>query len=451
MSKNNSIDMVHGPLVKSILIFAIPMMGTSLLQILFNAVDTVVVGKFAGEIALAAVGATGSLCFLLTSLFNGLSMGSNVVIATAIGRKDEDSIQKAVHTAITLAGGSGIVLAFLGIFLSKPLLTLMSTPSDIIDLSTLYMRIYFMGAFFMLLYNFGSSILRSKGETKKPLYFLAISGVLNVVLNLIFVIYLHMSVAGVAIATVISNALSAYLVISTLMKTKDITHLDVHRLGVDSKMALDIVKIGIPAGIQGMVFSLSNVVIQSSINSFDSSTIIAGNSAGANIEGFVYIGMTAFSQACITFTGQNMGAKNYQRIPHIVWMTLLFTIIGGFGIGFTMWTFGDFFLSFYTNENAVVAVGMIRLTYVALLLVLNGMLDVFVCSLRGMGHSSLPTIVMILGICGVRLLWIATVFNHYQTLESIYMCFPVSWIITGIVEACIWFRKYKKLGVIHES
>ena len=446
MSLNKQMDMVNGPLVKNILYFAIPMMGTSFLQILFNAVDTIVVGKFAGETSLAAVGATGSLCFLLTSLFNGLSMGSNVVIATSIGKKDEDTVQKGVHTALTLAAISGIVLAFLGFFLSKPLLKLMSTPSDIIDLSTLYMRIYFLGAFFMLLYNFGSSILRSKGDTKNPLYFLAISGILNVVLNLIFVIYFHMDVAGVAIATVISNALSAFLVISTLLKTNDMTHLDLHKLGIEPSIALNIVRIGIPAGISGMVFSLSNVVIQSSINSFDSSTIIAGNSAGANIEGFVYIGMTAFSQACLTFTGQNMGAKNYKRIPQIVWLTLLFTVIGGFGIGFGIYSFGEFFLGFYTNESAVVSIGMIRLTYVALLLVLNGILDVFVSSLRGMGHSTLPTLIMIIGICGVRLLWIATIFNQYQTLESIYMCFPISWIITGIIEAIFWYVNLKKMN-----
>ena len=440
-----TMDMVHGPLLKNICIFAVPLMFTSFLQIMFNAVDTIVVGKFAGEVALAAVGATGSLCFLLTSIFNGLGTGSNVVIATLLGKADEERVQKAVHTSMTMATISGIFLALLGIFLSKPLLSMMSTPADIIDLSALYMRIYFVGAIFMLIYNFGSAILRSKGDTKRPLYFLGISGIVNLVLNLLFVISFDMSVAGVALSTVISQVLAAGLVCYTLMNENDIIRLDIRKLGMDWSIAWDIIKIGVPAGIQGMVFSLSNVVIQSSINSFDSSIIVAGNSAGANIEGFVYIGMTAFSQAAITFTSQNVGAKNYSRIMKIMLITLLLTTIGGFCIGFTVWYFGDFCLSFYTNEPAVIEVGMIRLTYVALLLVLNGILDIFVCSLRGMGHSTVPTALMILGICGVRLFWIWTVFPLHNTLDVIYMCFPISWVVTGIVQAMLWFYCYRKL------
>ena len=447
MSKNNTMDMVHGPLVKNILIYSIPMMFTSFIQILFNAVDTVVVGKFAGELSLAAVGSTAYLCFLVTSLFNGLAVGSNVVISNALGQNDPKKVEHVVHTSISLAVVCGILLALLGNLLTVPLLKLMSTPDDIFGLSELYIRIYFIGGFFMLVYNFGSSILRSKGDTKKPLYFLFISGLLNVILNLIFVIVFQWDVAGVAIATVISNAVAAILVIITLIKSSDMTHLDVSKLGIDSKLAFEIIRIGVPAGIQGMVFSLSNVVIQSSINSFDSSTIIAGNSVGSNVEGFVYIGMTAFSQACITFTGQNMGAKNYKRIPEIVWYNLIFTVIGGLGIGLMIWIFGEFFLGFYTNETAVIDVGMIRLTYVSLPLVLNGILDVFVCSLRGMGHSSVPTIIMIAGICGVRLLWIAIVFNQFHTLESIFLCYPVSWIVTGLVEAIMWFKTYRKYKV----
>lgn len=447
MSRRESqvMDMVNGPLLKNICVFAIPLMATNFLQILFNAVDTIVVGKFAGELALAAVGATGSLCFLLTSLFNGLSIGSNVVIATLLGSNDEEKIQKAVHTSISMAATGGIVLAILGFFLSKTLLTLMSTPSDIIDQSELYMRLYFCGAIFMLVYNFGSSILRSKGDTKKPLYFLCISGLLNVFLNLIMVIVFHWDVAGVAIATVISQAVAAFLTCITLMRENDVTHLDIGKLGITPSVAWDIIKIGIPAGVSGMVFSVSNVVIQSSINSFDSSTIIAGNSAGANIEGFVYIGMTAFSQAAITFTSQNVGARNYGRIKSIVKLTLILTIIGGFSLGFMMWNFGDFFLSFYTDELAVIDIGMIRLGYVALWLGLNGILDIFVSSMRGMGYSTLPTAIMLLGICGVRLFWIWTVFPVYPFLETIYLCFPISWIITGMIQAGFWYYCHRKL------
>ncbi|MBP3399048.1 MAG: MATE family efflux transporter [Erysipelotrichaceae bacterium] len=445
LKKTQSIDMIHGPLLKNIWIYSVPLMATNFLQMLFNAADTVVVGRFAGEQALAAVGATGSLCFLLISLFNGLSMGSNVLIARYIGAKDHDKIEKAVHTSITLAAISGILLTGIGYFLSRPLLEMMSTPSDIIDLSELYMRIYFVGTFFGLIYNFGASILRAKGDTKRPLYFLCISGITNVVLNLIFVIVLQMSVAGVAIATVVSQALSTVMVCNTLMKENDATRLDFKKLGIDLSMVWNIVKIGVPAGIQGMVFSLSNVVVQSSINSFDSSTIVAGNSAGANVENFVYIGMMAFTQACITFTSQNIGAKNYGRVKEIFKTTMILDMIAALSMGFIVWYFGDFFLGFYTSEPAVIEAGMSRLFWVALFLVLNGILDVFVCSMRGMGYSTLPTAVMIVGICGVRLTWLWTVFPMHRTLDVIYMCFPISWTITSIIQGFFWVYCHNKL------
>lgn len=443
--KDNSIDMVNGPLMKNLFAFAVPLMFTNFLQILFNAADTIVVGKFAGEHALAAVGATGSIVFLLTALFNGLSTGSNVVIAKLLGSKDDERISKAVHTSLAIAMLGGAFLAIIGIFFAKILLEAMSTPSDIIDLSDLYMKIYFAGAFFLLIYNFGAAVLRSKGDTKRPLYFLMFSGVLNVGLNLFFVIVLKMSVAGVALATVISEAVSAGLVVHTLLHEEDATRLEWKKLKPDWHISLEIMKVGIPAGIQGMVFSISNVVIQSSINSFGSSTIVAGNSAGGNIEGFVYIGMMSFTQATITFTSQNYGAKNYGAIKKILNSTLLLTTLSGFLVGFIVWFFGDFFLSLYTNDPQVMAVGMIRLTYVALLLGLNGILDVYVCSMRGMGYSTLPTIIMLLGICGVRLIWIWTVFPIHPTLEVIYMCFPISWIATSIVQAILWHYTHHRL------
>lgn len=275
----NSVDMLNGPLLPSIWVFSLPLMLTNLLQMLFQAADTVVVGRFAGQQALAAVGATGSLCFLLIALFNGLSMGSNVLIARYIGAGNHEKIEKSVHTSIAMSIYCGLFLVVAGFFLSRPMLELMSTPSDIIDMSELYMRIYFVSAFFGLIYTFGSSILRSKGDTKRPLFFLFVSGMTNVVLNLVFVIVFQMSVAGVALATVISQALAALLVCITLMKEPDATHLDLHKLRIDRAMALEIIRIGVPAGLQGMAFSLSNVVVQSSINSFDSSVIVAGNSA----------------------------------------------------------------------------------------------------------------------------------------------------------------------------
>ena len=446
MRQTKAINMVDGPLLPNIWAFSVPLMITNLLQMLFNAVDTVVVGRFAGEQALAAVGATGSLCFLLISLFNGLSVGSNVLIARYLGAGDYEKIEHSVHTSMTMAIVSGLFIVVAGFFMSRPMLQLMSTPSDIIGLSELYMRIYFVGTFFGLVYNFGASILRAKGDTKRPLYFLAISGVTNLILNLVFVVVFKMSVAGVALATVISQAVSAVLVCVTLMNENDATHLDFKKLSIDNSMAWNIIKIGVPAGIQGMVFSLSNVVVQSSINSFGSSTIVAGNSAAANVENFVYIGMSAFTQACITFTSQNIGANNFKRVKSIFSLSMILTVISAASIGFIMWYFGEFFLGFYTTEPAVIEAGMVRLLWVALPLVLNGVLDVFVCSMRGMGFSSLPTILMIIGICGVRLTWLSFVFPAHRTLEIIYMCFPISWTVTSIILGILWIHCHKQLN-----
>ena len=439
-----TIDMIEGPLFPNVINFAIPLMVTNFLQVMFNAADTIVAGKYAGEAALAAVGATGSLCYLLTALFNGLAVGTNVVIASLYGSRKTSEIKKAVHTSIWLAIVSGLALTFFGLATSKVLLEIMLTPEDIIDLASLYMRIYFIGVLPSLIYNFGSAILRSKGDTKRPLYFMIVSGILNLVLNMVFVIVFDMSVAGVGIATVISETLSAFLVWKTLSKSNDETALNIREVSFNKDIALEIIRIGVPAGIQGMVFALSNVVIQSSINSFNSSSIVAGNSAGANVEGFVYIGMQAFSQATITFTSQNIGAGRKERIKDIMLVTLVLDSLSALLMGFLAWYFGPLLLSFDTDEQAVIDIGMIRLFYIALFLILNGILDVFVNSMRGMGYSTLPTILMILGICGTRLLWIAKVFPMYQTLESIYICYPVSWTITLLIQLVLWIIYHHK-------
>lgn len=448
MKSSRTMDMVNGPLLKNIFLFSIPLMLTNFLQMMFNAADTVIVGKFAGQQALAAVGATGSICFLLMSIFNGLSMGSNVIIAQLIGSKNFERIGKAVHTAMTMAAISGVCLAVIGGLLSKTLLGLMDTPSDIIDLSALYMRIYFCGVFFMLIYNFGASILRAKGDTQRPLYFLAFSGALNVCLNLVFVIFFKMSVAGVALATVASNAVAAFLVCRALINETDATHLEIKKLGIVPSVAWDIIRIGVPTGIQGMVFSLSNVVIQSSINSFGSSTIVAGNSAGANIESFVYIGMV-FSQATVTFTSQNIGAGNKKQVKKILLYTLGLSTVFGALLGVLVNLFGPTCLGFYTNDISVIEVGLVRLRFVALFLALNGILDCFVASMRGMGFSSTPTIFMLLGICAVRLCWIAIMFPIYNSLECIYLCYPLSWTVTSIIQFFMWTICYKKIQKGH--
>ena len=439
-----SMDMANGPLLKNILIFSIPLIFSNILQMFFNSADTIIVGKFAGDKALAAVGSTGSIVFLITSLFNGLATGTNVVVARYIGTGNKDKIKDSVHTSIALATAGGIVLTFIGLFFSKVFLRMMSTPEDFIDLSATYMRIYFMGVIFLLLYNFGSAILRSKGDTQRPLYFLLISGILNIVLNFITVYFFHLSVIGAASATVASEALSAFLVLNVLFHEEDATRLDMKHLYFDKESILDIMRIGIPAGLSGAVFALSNVVIQSSINSFNSTDVVAGNAAGNNVENYVYIGYMAFTQATITFTSQCMGAGRLDRIKQIMVTTMAMVVVGAIIMGTAVYLAGPFVLRFYTDKPEVVAVGMVRIRLVASLLVLNGILDVFVNSLRGMGVSTLPTVLMVVGICGVRLLWIYTMFPIHHTLESIYLCFPISWAVTSIVEFILWIIVYRR-------
>ncbi len=443
--KKTGIDIVNGPLFKNLLVFAIPVMCSQLLQILFNAADTIIVGRFAGDAALAAVGATGSVVFLLISLFGGLSVGSNDVIARLIGRRDAERISKAVHTSFFMALSGGFVLTFAGIILAPYLLRLMQTPAEIIDKSVLYMRIYFLGIVFLLLYNFGAAVLRSKGDTRRPLYFLFFSGIVNVVLNLVMVIVLHMSVAGVAIATVVSEAISAFLVFYVLTREEDAVRLYPSRIRADKESALEIMRIGIPAGISGTVFALSNVVIQSHINSFNDTFIVAGNAAGTNIENFIYIGYEGFTQAVITFTGQCVGAERKDRIFPVMRTALLLAASAAVLFGQIVYHSGPLLLSLYTKEAAVIQTGMTRTFWVGRLLILNATLDVFVNSMRGMGHSMLPTAVMVAGICGIRFLWLGIMFPLYHSLDSVYMCFPVSWIITAAAEFILWLIIYRRV------
>lgn len=444
MEQRHSLDMVNGPMLKNIFLFSIPLMLTTLLQILFNTADTIVVGKFAGSNALAAVGGTASFVWLLTSLCNGLSTGSNVVIANFIGSGDDDKVSLAVHTSMWMAFVSGLILTVVGICLGGFVLRLISTPDDIIGLSQLYLNIYFGGVIFLVVYNFGAAIMRSKGDTKRPFYYLMIGGILNVIFNLFFVIVLHWSVAGVAVATVISEAVSAVLVFKALLEENDATRLYIHKMKLDKDIALEIIRIGLPAGIQGAFFSLSNVVIQSSINSFDSAVIVAANSAAMNIEEFVYIGMDGFSRAAITFTSQNMGAKNYKSIKKIMWTTMILDVLSGVVMGVLVYIFGETLLGLYTDSSAVIEIGMKRLFWVPLFIFLNAILDIYLCSIRGMGVSTLPTILMLVGIVGVRIGWLLIVFPMFRDVDVIYMCYPISWAITSIIEGGLWYYVYNK-------
>jgi len=436
-------DMIHGPLIRNIFLFSIPLMLSNLLQIAFNAADAVVVGKFSGQQALAAVGSTGVIVNFMVALFNGLAIGSNIVIARQIGSGQKDRISASVHTSYFLAVCGGMILTVLGLAGSSLFLDFMGTPSDIIDLAALYLRIYFMGSIPLLVYNFGAAVLRSKGDTARPTMYLAIGGVLNIILNLYFVIVLKMSVAGVAIATVISESVTAVLVTAQLMHETDSTRLELKKIRPHRDLVISIMKIGIPAGLQSMMWSISNIAVQSSLNTFGS-TAVAGNSAAADVESFVYIGMGAFSQACITFTAQCAGAGEKERIKKVLLIISLLTMLSSWSVGALAWLFGRFFLSLFTNDSAVIDMGMVRMWYVVFWLWLNGVLDVPASSLRGMGYSTAPTVAMLLGIVGIRLVYIMTVWKMNPTLEVLYTCFPLSWVITCVILFALWHYFYRR-------
>ena len=429
MAKNYRIDMTNGSLLPKLLKFSFPLMLSSLLQLLFNAADIIVVGKFAGHQALAAVSSTGALVNLIVNLFIGLSVGTNVLVARQIGARENDKIYKTVHTAMALSFIGGVILTVFGVVMAHPLLELMNVPSDVIDLSTLYLQIYFLGITAMLVYNYGAAILRAKGDTKRPLYFLTIAGVINVGLNLILVIFFHMGVAGVGIATTISQVVSAGLVFYCLMNEQENMRLRPKEMKVDIPTLVEIMKIGLPAGIQGSVFSLSNVVIQSTINSFGSA-VMAGNGAAGNIEGFVYVGMNAFYQSCLTFTGQNYGAGKIDRVKKTLYCCQFLVIVTGLVLGIGAWFFGEPLLSIYASEADVIQAGMVRLGYVARFYFLCGIMDVMVGSLRGLGYSIFPMIMSLIGACLFRLLWIYFIFPLNPIPDTVYVSYPITWIIT---------------------
>ena len=434
------IDMVNGPLAGKLLLFALPLMLSGLLQLLFNAADIVVVGRYAGKEALAAVGSTSSLINLLVNLFIGFSVGTNVVVARDLGAGREEDVNRSVHTAIALALISGVCLTALGLTLARQLLVWTESAPDVIGLATVYLRIYFAGMPFNMLYNFGAAILRAQGDTRRPLYFLSIAGVANVVLNLFFVIVLHMSVAGVALATIISQGISAVLVLTCLMRDQGALHLDPKALRLDRRVIRRICQVGLPAGFQGIVFSLSNVVIQSSINSFGSTAIIAGSAASANIEGFVYTGMNAIYQTNLTFTSQNYGAGQCRRVDRCLILCQTYVVVIGLILGNLAAIFGAPLASIYApGEADVIAQAVTRLKIISGTYCLCGVMDVMVGSLRGLGYSMVPMVVSMVGACGVRLIWVATIFQTYHTPTMLYISYPVSWTITAAVHIAFFF------------
>lgn len=448
MNKKYEIDMCSGSVFGKMLLFALPLMCSSILQLLFNAADIVVVGRFAGDNALAAVGSNTALINLLTNLFVGLSVGSNVLTAQYYGAKRERDLKETVHTSMLLSLYSGLLLTVVGLIGAPKLLELMQAPPEVLDLAVLYLRIYFLGMASMMVYNFGSAILRAVGDTKRPLYYLLGAGIVNVVLNLFFVIICHLGVAGVAMATVISQTISAFLVVRCLVREQGGIHLDLKALSITKEKLGKIMQIGLPAGFQGTVFSLSNVVIQSAVNSFGN-IAVAGNSAAANIEGFVYMAMNAFHQATISFTSQNYGARAYKRIYKILFAGELFVIVTGVVLGNLAVFFGESLLGIYSPSAEVVTAGMARLKTICTVYALCGVMDVLVGALRGIGYSIIPMIVSLVGACGLRLLWIATVFQipAYHNLTTVYLSYPITWTITLTVHAVTFALAARKVLV----
>ncbi|MCM1133750.1 MAG: MATE family efflux transporter [Ruminococcus flavefaciens] len=446
MQKNSTDDMTEGPLLKKIILYTLPIIMTGILQLLFNAADLVVVGRYGSDTSVAAVGATGSIITLITNLFIGLSVGAGVLVAHGLGAEKPDEVHKTVHTAIPIALVSGVILTAVGVFGSRTFLELMGTPDDVINLSAIYMKIYFAGITSSMVYNFGSAILRAVGDTKSPLLYLTVAGVVNVILNLIFVILLKMDVAGVATATAVSQTVSAILILRALMKREDSCKLTLKKMRFYRNQILRIIQIGIPAGIQGSLFSISNVIIQSSINSFGS-VVMSGNAAAGNIEGFVYISMNSFSQTAINFTARNYGAGKIDRLRKIMILCLASVFVTGLSLGCIARLFGENLLSIYIpGKPEDISYGLIRMTFICIPYFLCGLMDVTTGLLRGVGYSVLPMIISVVGVCVFRIVWIYTVFRipQYHTLQSLYISYTISWSMTFITELVIFIVLLKK-------
>ncbi len=445
VKKQFQIDMCNGAVGSKILLFAVPLIASSLLQLLFNAADVVVVGKFAGKEALAAVGSNTSLINLLINLFVGVSIGANVVVARDLGAKREEQVCRDVHTTMTLALISGLLMMLFGVIMVRQMLEWMSSPTDVIDLATVYLRIYFFGMPANMLYNFGAALLRAQGDTQRPLYYLTFAGVVNVLLNLLFVIVFHMDVAGVALATIIAQYISAALVIWCLMREEGPLRLSLSQLKIELDVVQRILKVGLPAGFQGVVFALSNVVIQSSLNSFNDPVLVAGSSASANIESFVYAAMNAFYQSAITFVGQNYGAGKCDRVDRVAKQCLIFVSVTGIVLGGFTYLFGSTLAGFYVQpgEDLVIEQAVIRLAYVSIPYFLCGIMDTLVGVLRGLGYSIIPMVVSLIGACGLRLIWVVTVFPVYHTPSCLYISYPITWTITGTIHL-IFFLAVRK-------
>lgn len=443
-SRNYEIDMCNGPLTRKIITYCIPLALSGILQLLYNAADIIVVGRFSGPTALAAVGSTGSLINLIVNLLIGLSVGASVCVANFYGAGREKDVRETVHTAMLISVIGGVIVAVVGMVFAKTFLGWMGSPDDVIDQATLYLRIYFAGMPLTMAYNFASAIFRALGDTKRPLYYLAVSGLVNVILNLTFVIVFKMGVAGVAIATVVAQAVSTTLIILCMIRSHSVIHLQRDMLRIHGDKLKEIVRVGLPAGLQGTIFSISNVLIQSSINSFGS-IAIAGNSASSNLEGFMYTSMNSVYQAALSFAGQNMGARKYSRLKKVLCNCLAIVTGIGIGMGAIMYLFRYQLLGIYSSDMDVINFGIERLELFCLTYFTCGAMDVMVGQMRGMGYSIVPMIVSLVGVCGIRIVWIFTVFKASNSLLTLYMSYPVSWVVTLAVHFSTFLYVYHKV------
>ena len=443
------IDMCEGPLLGNVLRYTIPIVLTGVLQLLFNSADLIVVGWFCGHESVAAVGATGALTNLIINLFIGLSVGAGVTVAQAIGARRDGDIEETVHTAVPVSVLSGVVLTAIGLLLSRTFLAWMGTPDDVIGLSTVYMQLYFCGMAPCMLYNFGAAILRAAGDSRSPLIFLSIAGALNVVLNVIFVVFFDMNVAGVALATTLSQTLSAALVLIALCRRTDACRFTFRRMKIHKTALWRMVRIGLPAGLQGSLFSISNVLIQSSINSFGS-VAMSGNAASSSIEGFVYTSMNAVQQTAMNFAGQNVGALHYDRVRQVLRVCMACVTGIGLGLGLIAFFLGRPLLGIYiTDSPEAIRLGMERMGYIVLPYFLDGLMEVATGTVRGMGYSMAPTIATVMGICVFRVAWIWWIFPAHRTLETLYVSYPISWILTFVTEYLMFLYYFRKIRLRH--
>lgn len=448
LQNKNEIDMTSGNLCKKIFLFSVPMMFTGILQLLYNAADLIVCGKFGSEHSVAAISATNALINLIINLFLGLSIGANVLMARCFGSNNKEKGDRVIHTAMLFSIIVGIVIGAFGFCFCGFFLKLMNTPSDVIDLSTTYLRIYFLGLPFSMIYNFGSSIMRATGDTKRPFYFLTFAGIFNVLLNLLLVIVFHLDVAGVAVATITAQGISAFLVVFFMVRNKGFYRLNLRKLKLHKKEAIEIAMIGLPAGIQGSIFSLSNVLIQSSVNSLGT-TVMDGNGAACSLEGFVYVCMNSVAQACVAFVSANFGAKRIENIRKSIFSSVFIVLAVGLGVGLFVLLLGENLLGLYLKDSTAISEGYKRLLIICPTYFLCGLMDTFAYSLRGIGYSLLPAIVSLAGACGLRILWIYTVFpiEYFNSLRWLVASYPISWLITSSVHVLFLTHLYKKVKI----